>query len=91
MRVAYETTSSGSRDGSGSAASVLSASPSGLRGPPKPPAPRMKSAVRLVKASAPLPVWRDSLSRTTRAAEPLSYMPATFVVIDTVPATGISP
>ena len=91
MRVEYETTSSGSRVGNGSAASALSSSPSGLRGPPNPPAPRMKSAVRVEKAGSPLPAWRDSLSSTTRPAAPLSYMPATVVVVDTVPAAGSSP
>ena len=43
------------------------------------------------KAGSPLAAWRDSLSRTTRPAAPLSYMPATVVVVDTVPAAGISP
>ena len=47
--------------------------------------------MRLVKASSPLSAWRDSLSSTTRPADPLSYMPATFVTIDTVPSVGISP
>ena len=45
----------------------------------------------MVKASSPLAARRDSLSSTTRPAAPLSYMPATVVVIDTVPLVGTSP
>ena len=51
----------------------------------------MKRAVRVVKASSPLSAWRESLSSTTRPAEPLSYMPATVVVIETLPSVGTSP
>ena len=35
--------------------------------------------------------WRASLSSTTKPAAPLSYIPATVVVAETVPSIGIGP
>ncbi len=51
----------------------------------------MNIAVRVLKASSPVSAWRASPSSTTKPADPLSYMPATFEVTETVPSGGISP